>query len=98
MKQACSFLVALVLSFSAISGAEPLPYAVDSTIPQSGGCPQPNRWDLSLSSPLNRRWSTALPTLLSPTILTVSQQNSPAAVAEIQQTISDSFAVWAGVA
>ncbi|MGA9969360.1 MAG: hypothetical protein WBQ07_03415, partial [Candidatus Acidiferrales bacterium] len=82
----------------AISEAAPLPSAVDSTIPQSGGCPQPNRWNLSLSSPLNRRWSTALPTLLSPTILTVSQQNSPAQVAEIQQTISDSFAVWASVA
>ena len=98
MKQASAILVMLVLSFSAISESAPLPYAVDSTIPQSGGCPQPNRWNLSLSSPLNRRWSTALPTLLSPTILTVAQQNSPAAVAEIQQTITDSFAVWAGVA
>lgn len=97
MKQACAVLVILLFSFSAISEAGPVPYAVDSTVPQLGGCPQPNRWNLSLSMPLNRRWSTALPTLLSPVILTAAQQNSPAATAEIQQTISDSFAVWAGV-
>lgn len=97
MKQACAVLVILLFSFLAISEAGPVPYAVDSTVPQLGGCPQPNRWNLSLSMPLNRRWSTALPTLLSPVILTAAQQNSPAATAEIQQTISDSFAVWAGV-
>ncbi len=98
MKKACAALVILIISPSSISEAGSVPYAVDSTIPQSGGCPQPNRWNLSLSSPLNRRWSTALPTLLSPTILTIAQQNSPAQAAEIQQTISDSFAVWASVA
>ncbi|MGA7917197.1 MAG: matrixin family metalloprotease [Candidatus Acidiferrales bacterium] len=97
MKQVCAVLLILLFSFSAISEAGPPPYAVDSTVPQLGGCPQPNRWNLSLSAPLNRRWSTALPTLLSPTILTAAQQNSPAATAEIQQTITNSFAVWAGV-
>ena len=97
MKQVCAVLLILLFSFSAISEAGPPPYAVDSTMPQLGGCPQPNRWNLSLSAPLNRRWSTALPTLLSPTILTAAQQNSPAATAEIQQTITNSFAVWAGV-
>jgi Matrixin len=84
--------------FSGISQAGAFPYTVDSTMPQSGGCPQPNRWDLSLAAPLNRRWSTALPQLLSPTILTVAQQSSAAQVAEINQTIIDSFGVWSGVA
>jgi hypothetical protein len=50
-------LVAMIFLFyfSTTSEAGLLPYAIDSTVPQSGGCPQPNRWNLSFSSPLNRR-------------------------------------------
>jgi hypothetical protein len=88
----------IILSlFSAISPAGAFPYTVDSTIPQSGGCPQPNHWNLSLAAPLNRSWSTAMTALLSPTILTVAAQHSPAQIAEINQTITDSFGVWSGV-
>ncbi|MFZ3217595.1 MAG: matrixin family metalloprotease [Candidatus Acidiferrales bacterium] len=85
------------LFFAAVSGAEAPPYSADSTMPQAGGCPQPNRWNLSLAAPLNRRWSTSLPALLSPTILTVAAQNSPAQITEIGQAISNSFTAWAGV-
>jgi len=98
MKKASATATILALMFSAISRAGALPYTADSTIPRTGGCPQPNRWNLSLATPLNRRWSTALPALLSPTILTVAPQNSPAQVAEINQAIMDSFGVWSGVA
>ena len=98
MKRALAAATIFVLMFSAISPAAALPYTVDSTIPLAGGCPQPNRWNLSPATPLNRRWSTALPTLLSPTILTVALQNSPAQVAEINQAIVNSFGVWSGVA
>ena len=98
MKKALAAATIIALVFSAISQAGALPYTVDSTIPQAGGCPQPNRWNLSLAAPLNRRWSTALPALLSPTILAVALQNSPAQVAEINQAIMDSFGVWSGVA
>jgi hypothetical protein len=92
---AAATIVLLVLSAPSQSGA--LPYSVDSTIPQAGGCPQPNRWNLSLTAPLNRRWSTAMTTLLSPTILTVAAQHSPAQIVEINQVVLDSFGVWSGV-
>jgi hypothetical protein len=98
MKNALAAATIFMLMFSAISQAGAPPYTVDSTIPLNGGCPQPNRWNLSTGAPLNRRWSTALPALLSPTILTVAPQNSSAQVAEINQAIVSSFGVWSGVA
>jgi len=73
-----------------------LAYLADTTIPQGGGCPQPDRWNLSVASPLNRRWSTSLPS--SPaTVLTVAAAGSNAQVTEVTQAISDSFSVWFGV-
>jgi hypothetical protein len=98
MKKALAVATIVLFFVSAVSDARALPYTVDSTIPQNGGCPQPNRWNLSLAAPLNRRWSTAMTTLLSPTILTVAAQHSPAQIAEINQAVLDSFGVWSGVA
>jgi len=97
MKRAVAIATIVLFFCSATSGAGVLPYSVDSTIPLAGGCPQPNRWNLSLAAPLDRRWSTALPALLNPTILTVAAQNTPAQITEIGQAISDSFGVWSGV-
>ena len=97
MKRAVALATIVLFFCSATSGAGALPYSVDSTIPLAGGCPQPNRWNLSLAAPLDRRWSTALPALLNPTILTVAAQNTPAQITEIGQAISDSFGVWSGV-
>jgi hypothetical protein len=97
MKKALAVATIVRFFVSAVSDARTLPYTVDSTIPQAGGCPQPNRWNLSLAAPLNRRWTTAMTTLLSPTILTVAAQHSPAQIAEINQAITDSFGVWSGV-
>ena len=88
-------LIALFL-FSTLRAPEAFSYSTDSTVPLAGGCPQPDHWNLSLASPMNRRWSTSL----SPagiTILTVAAQNTPAQLTEIEQVISDSFGVWAGV-
>jgi Matrixin len=97
MKRAFATVTILLFFFSANSQAGALPYSVDSTMPQAGGCPQPNRWNLSLAAPLNRRWSTAMPALISPTVLTVAPQNSPAQIIEIGQAITDSFGAWSGV-
>ena len=69
---------------------------MDTTLPTVGGCPQLDRWNLSLASPLNRRWSTSLP-LAPQTILTAAAQGSAAQTVEITQAISDSFGVWSGV-
>jgi hypothetical protein len=70
-------------------------YSIDSTIPQGGGCPSNDRQNLSISTPLNRRWSTSLP--LAPTILTVAPQGTNSQISEISQAISDSFGAWSGV-
>lgn len=71
-------------------------YVADTTVPQSGGCPAFDLWNLSSASPLNRRWSTSLP-LAPPTILTVAAQGTSAQLSEISQAISDSFGAWYGV-
>ena len=52
-------------------------YVADTTVPQNGGCPSFDLWNLSQASPLNRRWSTSLP-LAPPTILTVAAQGTSA--------------------
>jgi hypothetical protein len=97
MRQTLAAATIVLFFFSAISEASALPYTLDSTIPQVGGCRQPKRWNLSLDAPSNRRWSIAVTTLLSPTILTVALQHSPAQIARINQAVADSFGVWSGV-
>ena len=71
-------------------------YVADTTIPSGGGCPQLDRWNLALASPLNRRWSTSL----SPqhtTVRTVAAAGSAAQLNEIEQAITASYGAWAGV-
>ena len=88
-------LVFLLIVVSSETAA--LAYTFGTTIPAAGGCPQPNRWNLSLSSPLSRRWSTSLPTTTIPAILTVAAQGTVAQLNEIEQAVSDSFGIWTGV-
>jgi Matrixin len=97
MKRALAIATTVLCLSSATSGAGAFPYTVDYTIPLTGGCPQPNRWNLSLAAPLNRRWSTSQPALQLPTILTVAAQNTPAQITEIGQAITASFGAWSGV-
>jgi hypothetical protein len=88
------FLLCVACSREAQAGL----YTFDSTIPAAGGCPQPNHFNLALSSPLNRRWSTSIPfSLLQPVLLTVAAPGTPAQLDEIEQAVSDSFTAWAGV-
>jgi Matrixin len=90
------FTIALLI-FAAAGDSFARPYTYDSTIPIAGGCPQPNHFSLTLSSPMNRRWSTSLPSLLQPTILTAAAANTPAQLNEIEQAINASFGAWSGV-
>lgn len=71
-------------------------YLIDTTIPQAGGCPALDRWNLSPASPLSRRWSTSLP-LAPQTVVTVAAEGSAEQQAEIEQVITDSFGAWSGV-
>jgi len=85
-------LLVFALAFSPCASG----YVADTTVPQNGGCPQFDLWNLSPASPLNRRWSTSLP-LAPQTILTVAAQGTSAQLTEISQAISDSFGAWSGV-
>lgn len=95
MKRAITIATAILLVMTT-SGPAASGYVMDTTIPSAGGCPALDLWNLSLASPLNRRWSTSLP-LAPATILTVAAQGSAAQVSEIEQAISDSFGAWSGV-
>jgi hypothetical protein len=88
-------MMAILLAAS-VSGPSARGYVFDTTVPSAGGCPQPDRWSLSVAAPLSRQWSTSLP-LAPPTILTAAASQTPARLDEIQQAISDSFTPWTGV-
>lgn len=62
MKQAIAwFTIALFFCVTSFMPAAQ-DYTYESTVPLSGECPQPNHWNLSVSAPLDRQWSTSLPT------------------------------------
>lgn len=96
MKRGLAIATTALFLLSVLAAPAADAYLMDSTVPESGGCPALDRWNLSVSSPLDRRWSTSLPS--SPqTILTVAAAGSNAQLTEIEQAISDSFAAWSGV-
>jgi hypothetical protein len=92
MKRPVAIATAIFFVSAATFGPPARAYLADMTVPQAGGCPVFNRWNLSLASPLNRRWSTALPA----TVLTVAAVGTSARLDEIEKAISDSFGVWSG--
>jgi len=96
MRRAAVVASALLFFFATLGVPSVSGYSVDTTAPTAGGCPALDRWNLSVSQPLNRRWSTSLP-LAPATLLTVAAQNSSAQLTEIEQTIAAAFGVWSGV-
>jgi hypothetical protein len=97
MNRILRFTITVWLAPSLFTPADAIAYTTTTTAPQSGGCPQLNRFDLSSSLPLNRRWSTSLPSLMSPTILTTAAGGSGAQLTEIEQVVTNSFGAWSGV-
>ncbi|MGA9939086.1 MAG: matrixin family metalloprotease [Candidatus Acidiferrales bacterium] len=96
MKREVAIATSILLALSAISARPADGYLMDSTVPQSGGCPALDRWNLSVSAPLDRQWSTSL-SLTPQTVLTAAAAGSGAQLTEIEQAITDSFAAWSGV-
>ncbi|MGH9717460.1 MAG: matrixin family metalloprotease [Candidatus Acidiferrales bacterium] len=96
MRRATATAAAMLLFLATLSSPSASGYLADTTAPTAGGCPALDRWNLSVSQPLSRRWSTSLP-LAPATVLTVAAQNSSAQLTEIEQAISDSFNAWMGV-
>ena len=97
MKRPIATCTAALLVLACAHDAQATLYTFDSTIPAAGGCPQPNHFNLALASPVNRRWSTSLPSILQPVILTVATSGTTAQLNEIEQVIDDSFGAWSGV-
>jgi Matrixin len=95
LKKALAIATAILISFTVALGPAAEGYVMDTTVPDSGGCPQFDRWNLSLAAPLSRQWSTSLPT---PQTIFTAAGSGNAQLAEIEQTISDSFGAWSGVA
>lgn len=96
MKPSIAIGMAVLLFFALLGGPPAEAYLIDTTIPQAGGCPVFDRWNLSVASPLDRRWSTSLP-LGPPTLVTVATLGTAAQLSEIEQVITDSFGAWSGV-
>lgn len=96
MRKASALMMAAILAVATAGGPVARGYVLDETVPAGGGCPQPDRWNLSLAAPLSRQWSTSLP-LAPATIVTVAASQTSAQLTEIEQTITDSFTAWSGV-
>ena len=97
MRRAIAIVTLIFFLASNIPGSAAFGYVTDTTVPLGGGCPQADRWNLSLASPLNRRWSTSLSPAQT-TVLTVNASGSAAQLNEIEQAVAASFASWTGVA
>jgi hypothetical protein len=96
MKRVMAVGAAALLVFSTLGVGSAKGYLADVTLPTAAGCPALDRWNISVTQPLNRRWSTSLP-LAPVTILTVAAQNSASQLTEIENTISAAFGAWMGV-
>lgn len=96
MKRAIAAVTAALFVVATTSDSSARGYSIDTTVPQGGGCPQPDRFDLSPASPLNNRWSTSLPSAPQ-TILTVAPPGTSAQIAEIDSAIAQTLGVWSGV-
>lgn len=98
MKRCMKFALTASLVAALFTPADALAYSTTTTVPQNGGCPQLNRFNLPPSLPLDRRWSTSFPALVNPTILTTAAGGSGAQLTEIELVITTSFGAWSGVA
>lgn len=96
MKRVIALAAAILILFATLGVRSAKGYLADLTLPTAGGCPALDRWNISATQPLNRRWSTSLP-LAPVTILTVAGQNTAAQRTEIENTISAAFGAWMGV-
>jgi hypothetical protein len=94
MRKIFAAAMSALLSISLASGPPASGYVTDTTLPTSGGCPQLDRWTLSVAAPLSRQWSTSLP---GPQTLFTSATSGAAQLNEIEKIIVDSFGAWSGV-
>ena len=86
--------IAIQLSFAPIAQG----YIRDFIVPASGGCPVVERQNISASAPeLTRQWSTSLPDIKPPVVVTAAAQGTATQLDEIENTITAAYAIWSGV-
>ena len=86
--------VAVQLAFAPIAPA----CIRDFIVPASGGCPVVERQNIAAGAPqLPRQWSTSLPDIRPPVIVTVAAQGTAAQLDEIESTITAAYGIWSGV-
>ena len=86
--------VAMQLALAPIA----LAYIRDYVVPASGGCPVVERQNIALAAPsLQRQWSTSLPGIRPPVIVTVAAQGTAVQLDEIENTITAAYGIWSGV-
>jgi Matrixin len=95
-KRSAGAAICIALMIAAAMEPAARAYVPDTTVPQGGGCPQPDRFNISPAAPLNRRWSTSLP-LAPATLVTAAAPQTAAQITELQNAINDTFTVWGGV-
>ncbi len=84
----------LQLALAPISGA----FIRDYIVPATGGCPIVERQNIVVGAPpLERQWSTSLPDIRPPVIVTAAPPGTSAQLDEIQNTIKAAYGVWNGV-
>ena len=92
----------LAAALSVVLLAQPLgltpayAYVLNRTVAASGGCPQPNRFNVATAGIIDRRWSTSLNT--NPVTILTTATDATARLDEIEQSVLRSFSVWANVA
>ncbi len=89
-------LAAISILIGALVDPTAKAYLIDTVNPQSAGCPVHELWNLSAANPMNRQWSTSLPSAPA-TLVTAASAGSAAQLTEIEQAITDSFGAWFGV-
>ncbi len=89
-------LAAISILIGALVDPTAKAYLIDTVNPQSAGCPVHELWNLSAANPMNRQWSTSLPSAPA-TLVTAASAGSAAQLTEIEQAIANSFGAWFGV-
>ena len=90
----CALICACILALAFARSAQS--YIIETTIPESAGCPAPDRWNASSAAPLQLQWSTSLP--YPPVVITAAANGTQQQISEIGAVIQASLNAWTGVA
>jgi hypothetical protein len=90
---------AMICAFTLQTAApELIAYTRDYMVPATGGCPVAEQQNIGpTAEPLLRQWSTSLPNINPPVIVTAAAEGTSAQLTEIANTIAQAYGTWSGV-